>query len=174
MPTIRTLLLGLLLLVAFAPFIAIVIWNISGNAVLSVQTNSMSGTFSAGDALLVAKVAPFTMRRGDIVSYRSARNASVVVTHRVVAANGRQIILKGDRLEQNDPPVPIGRVVGRAVAIMPRIGTAIDFLHRPVGVLLALYVPAMAVIGLELRRLRHKLRRPAYSLPGRRSQSTSR
>lgn len=135
---------------------------------LDVQTNSMTPLFRAHDAVVVRPVNPVALRPGDIVSYRSALIAGQLVTHRVVTIDRlrQRLIVKGDRLPEADPPVPFTAVRGREVAVVPRIGTILEFVKKPLGLGLLIYLPAISIILSEFLRLQRHYQKQHYLLPG--------
>ncbi len=127
----------------------------SGDRVLSVQTGSMVPTFKVGDAVIVQRKGLKNLHEGDIISYRSPANKSVIVTHRLVRVDyitGR-LVTKGDALERVDLPFPASRLIGVVYKVVPRVGGTLDWLHSPTGLILAVYAPAVGVILYELKRL---------------------
>jgi signal peptidase I len=88
---------------------------------------SMHPTIREGEAITVAPVELATIRRGDVVLYRSARG---VTAHRVTrVVRGPQgalaFIPRGDSSTTRDEPVDQSAVLGRVVAV-ERGGRALD------------------------------------------------
>lgn len=137
-----------------------------GGRVVSVQSGSMEPTFRRGDALIIEPAATHDLRAGEIVSYVSPRDPSITITHRLVSVDrrGGTLITAGDKLRTTDPPFDTQRVVGRAVAVAPYLGFAIDALRHPLGLVLAVYLPACLVIFGEIRRLATAESSPKYRL----------
>jgi len=160
----RTLLIAILA--------AILITSIGGLAwfrqnqahLLDVQTGSMAPVFQPGDGLLVRKVSVKDLKPGMIISYHSQQNPSILISHRIVSIDyaAGQLITQGDRLTQADPSIPLTAVVGRAIAVFPRLGQVLELLKTPLGLALTLYLPAATVLFLEILRMTHHLRRPLY------------
>jgi signal peptidase len=122
---------------------------------LSVQTGSMEPILRPGDAVVVERTSPRRLRVGDIISYRSPRSQRLVITHRLINVDpaSHRLITRGDALEAPDPSFPSRLVVGKVVAVVPSLGLVLDNLRRPLGLAITLYVPAMAVIVSEVKRL---------------------
>ena len=131
------------------------VWREKGDRLLSVQTGSMVPTLQRGDAVAVQKTPAAELQAGDIVSYVSPINSSIVVTHRLIEVDWARgvAIIKGDALKAPDPPVPLNQILGRVRVGVPKLGFAIDALRRPAGLIIAVYLPAMIVVVLEIRRL---------------------
>ncbi len=80
---------------------------------------SMYPTIRDGEAITVAPVAAESVRRGDIILYRTERS---VIAHRVArierdGADGLRFTLRGDTCGGRDAPVAAGQVLGRVVAV---------------------------------------------------------
>lgn len=127
--------------------------RLQGLTLLSVQTGSMQPAIEPGDAVLVRQRAS-VISPGDIISFHSHDNPEVLITHRVVSvdAAGRWRT-KGDASQQVDAPVTPGQLVGKVERVIPVIGYGFDFIRHPAGLLLAVHVPAIALVSSEIRRL---------------------
>lgn len=121
---------------------------------LSVQSNSMRPLISRGDAVLVDRGERLP-RVGDIVSYVSPRNRQVVITHRVVAFDGRAgtFVAQGDNTQLADPQAPVRNIIGTVRYHVPVAGFLFDFFRKPYGLVLAVYLPAAGIVIAEVRRL---------------------
>ncbi len=130
------------------------IWYISGGRVYSVQTNSMQPVFAAGDAIIAGGL-EYEIRIGDIVSYYDRDQPHLVLTHRVIASSDSVLTTKGDANPQPDLPIQRNQVISRAVIVAPSLGRVMDWLKRPLGLLIGLYIPAIIVtVGILLRHTR--------------------
>lgn len=120
-----------------APAVILVICVIFGSGLfparpVAVASNSMKGTFSRGDMLIVKKLnaqtAKETLKEGDIIEYRYG---DIDIIHRIteirVGYDGSiQYITKGDNNPEEDPsPVSPEQVISKAV------GVKIPFLGYP-------------------------------------------
>lgn len=133
-----------LVILALASIGAWWLWRTPGTRLLSVQSGSMAPLIHKGDAVLVEPVSANVVRVGDIISYRSAEDAAVVITHRVQAVNLRRgvVVTKGDHNVTPDQPVGDSQIVGRVRLRIVGIGRAIDALHSPAGLVTVVYGPA--------------------------------
>ena len=140
-----------------------------GGHVLTVQTNSMKPVFQAGDAIIAWRVDPANLRVGDIVSYRSLRDPSVVVSHRIVAISRDHSVLttQGDALGVGDPAIAPQAVIGRVSAVAPGLGRLLTWLRSPVGLVVAVYLPCLIVIAQQTRQIVRIFHQPRYQLYGR-------
>ena len=139
--------------------------RISGHAIYSVQSGSMSPAIERGDAVIVGKSSA-DLGVGDIVSFTTPEYPGVIVTHRIMQidkAAGR-LITKGDVAGRADKPVPTGQVIGTTDRIVPYLGYGLDFLRRPAGLVVVLYLPAFVLASGELKRLARQYERRYYRL----------
>ena len=135
-----------------------------GDQLLSVQTASMTPAFRPGDALVVAPTPVSQLQPGEVISYHSPKASRVIVSHRLTNINRRtgQLTTAGDALHSPDPPVPDSLLVGRVIAVAPDLGGILDFLRQPLGLVVALYAPALIVVGCEFYRIINHYRHPGY------------
>lgn len=132
---------------------------------LSVQSASMTPIFHPGDAIVVERVSASQLHVGDIISYRTSNDGEVVISHRLQSIDRRTGLLTtvGDKLGSTpDPPFQPSQVIGRATAVAPRLGLAMDAIRKPLGLLLLLYLPTSIVIISEIRRLIRFYYQPSY------------
>ena len=157
--------LNITLLFLAASAIVLALLHIKGYRLLSVQTTSMLPTIRPEDALVITPVTAARLRVGDIVSYQSPHNLSVVISHRLVNINKQTgwLTTQGDSLNSPDPVFPPELVVGRATAVAPQLGQVLDAIREPLGLTVAIYVPAALLIASETRRLALNYVRPFYS-----------
>jgi signal peptidase I len=144
-------------------------WAIKAHGrLLSVQTGSMTPTLNRGDAVVERAVATTSLKVGDIVSYHSAVDPKMIITHRVIAIDQHHgaFITKGDSNPKSDQPVMASQIIGRAFAKAPAFGKLLDFEHTLAGLILTIYVPSIIVMIEEIYRLRRHYGRPQYRLHG--------
>jgi signal peptidase len=142
------------------------LWFISGGRIYSVATDSMRPIFAAGDAVLVRPVSFEQLRPGDIVSFRDRDQPSLVTTHRIITIDSQRarITTKGDNVAQADLPVSFAQVLGRAEYVAPHLGKLLQWLRTPVGLVIAIYIPAVTILIFELRRLLYRASVTRYRL----------
>ncbi len=131
---------------------------VGGWRALSVQTGSMEPAISPGDLVMVHRVAPESLGVGDIITYAS-REGNQTVTHRIVGVinDGGPVryFTKGDANPAPDMPVYSNYVIGKVERTVPYVGRAFDYARHPIGLLLAIYIPALIIVAGELKRLAH-------------------
>ncbi len=154
----------LALVLASASWLAL--WRIEKAQLLSVQTGSMEPALKKGDLAINVKAQPDSIKPGDIVSYFSLEDRNKIVTHRVIQANPSQgyFVTKGDNLSQPDPAVPYSALNGKTVKSIPKLGYFFDLLHKPVGLVAFVYLPALAVATFEMWILASHYKNRPYQL----------
>lgn len=79
-----------------------------------ISSSSMSPALSVGDVIYLKRVAPVSIRPGDIITFY-LHNSNAVITHRVsrVDAKAGLLYTRGDRNSEDDPaPVRFSDVIG--------------------------------------------------------------
>lgn len=133
---------------------AVVLLRQADRELYSVQSGSMEPAISVGDLVIVERNYD-TLRRGDVVSYRSPDNPKVLITHRIVGIDTVRglLTLKGDGAPAVDTPVAMHMVVGKVAYAVPKAGYPFDFLRHPLGLGVAVYIPAAVIAFGEIRKL---------------------
>lgn len=111
-----------------------------------VLSGSMEPTLSKGDLIFVRQAD--TAELGDVVVYQ-AENSLIV--HRVVTKSGDTLVTQGDANNAPDDPIDAAQIKGVVVFSVPYIGTALDLLKTPGGII-AVLVLAFALVELSFRR----------------------
>jgi signal peptidase I len=142
---------------------------------LSVQTGSMVPVLKKGDLVLVTHIPYNQLAVGDVITFRNPNNPRSTLTHRIVAlpsaATNFRIVTKGDANAVPDTPIVPGAVMGRVRHHVPHAGIIVDSVRKPLGLLILIYVPALAIIIDEFRRLVAYYKKQVYRVPWRRPQS---
>jgi len=127
-----------------------------GVQLLSVQTGSMQPLLAPYDLVVVTKIYPADLQVGQLISYHSLRDSSMIITHRVIAVDIAKnlVTTKGDALAIVDPPFGAQQIVGQVRYHAKKLGYISDNLHKPFGLIICIYLPALMIIGAELVRLR--------------------
>jgi signal peptidase len=137
---------------------------LGGWKALEVLTPSMTPAVHAGDLVLVHRVSPASLHPGNIITYTNPNHPGQTITHRLVrveqVSGVRNIVTKGDANQVADPPVPIGRVIGRVAVVTPGLGRVLGWVKTPLGVLLIVVIPGLLVIWHEVGNIRRTLRSP--------------
>ncbi|MBI5906500.1 signal peptidase I [Candidatus Saccharibacteria bacterium] len=121
-----------------------------GSKLLSVQSGSMVPALHKGDLVSVERVPESQLAVGDVITYVSASNTKRTITHRIISKENGKIITKGDANTVADQPITDKYVLGKVHYSLPYAGHAIDFVRKPVGLALIIYVPALIIIIREI------------------------
>lgn len=147
----------LLLLVIVGLFLSVTFPQLVGaDQSFVVQSSSMSPSISAGSIVYVNDVPANQIAQGDVITFQSS--ADTRTTHKVVevveTGEERRFRTKGDANEEPDPDfIASGDVIGRVGFHVPLIGYVVSFAQTKVGLLLFVVVPAVLLLGMELRDL---------------------
>lgn len=137
---------------------SLVVAPLLGVRVLSVQSGSMHPAIEKGHAVIVNSVPNESLKVGDVITFRATnQDNAVTVTHRVLelpseATSGR-FITKGDANSSADEPIAPEQITGRVDTQVPLLGSALDFVTTPAGLVLLIYIPALYVVIDELIKL---------------------
>lgn len=141
----------LLLLLTFGPMVL-------PYKVLTVYSGSMEPTIHTGAVIVVLPVSARDVRVGDVITFQKPSGAAELVTHRVVAIEGtgadRSFITKGDANAASDGwRVPATGNGYRYWFGIPGVGFALAWIQSPLGRILFLLIPAVALAGITLFEL---------------------
>lgn len=133
--------------------------NIAGYTPLSVQTDSMSPTFNAGDLIFIKKCDTSTLKEGDIITFHTIiQNQYVLNTHRIAAIENygsvRSFTTKGDNnIIEDTHHIADGDIVGKYVGRLPGFGKLIDFISSSTGFLVCIVLPMLIFFGYQVYHL---------------------
>ena len=137
--------------------------GIFGYKPLIVLSGSMKSTIDIGDLVFVKDINIKDLKEGDIIAYKASSKS--IVTHRIInVINDKNDICfetKGDSNNiKDDILVCNEKIVGKYIFKISKIGNAIMFIQKPMGLVLIMVVilSASAVIYLiENNRATKKL-----------------
>ena len=104
-----------------------------GMAQVIVVSGSMEPAIQVGDLLLIREQDRY--EGGDIITYRSGQS---LITHRLIAVDGTNLVTQGDANNVADEPITLSQVEGKMLLRIPALGRAILFLRTPTGILATL------------------------------------
>lgn len=129
-------------------------WNLN-----VVYGGSMEPSMGKGSLAVIRPVDPLEVTVGDVITYKS-RSSDMLVTHRVVEVKDKasgsspSFITRGDANEGNDPlSVPSKNIVGGVWLSVPYLGYVMDYLKEPLVFGLAVGIPALFIVALELKNI---------------------
>jgi signal peptidase len=135
-----------------------------GWSTLVVLSGSMEPAMPVGGLAFVEPVDnDDEVQIGDVVTYPRPDRSGTLVSHRVFAVSdhlgGPTIWTIGDANEAPDPwAVTDDDLVGRVRFTLPYMGTLSQELQTPMGFLIAIAIPAIALIVTELWRIAENFR----------------
>ena len=135
---------GTLLLVALLlPFLLFAVPQVVGaDHGFVILSGSMEPALSPGDVVIVSDSA--SVQVGDVITFDGGD--TVPITHRIIGVEDGQYITKGDANENVDgAAVPPANVLGRVVLTIPLVGYVILWANTPVGQILLVVVPLVAL-----------------------------
>lgn len=133
--------------------------SIAGFSPLTVQTDSMQPTFSAGDLIIIKKCDPDTLEVGDIITFHTIiENQYALNTHRIkeiTEENGiKNYVTKGDNNALEDTHIITGAdVAGKYVGKIPLLGKLMNFISSSVGFLLCIVFPLLIFFIYQIYQL---------------------
>ena len=126
-----------------------------------IASKSMLPTIKVNDAIVVKRENDDAYNVGDIISFFSSEydEDGMIITHRVVGKNKLSIdssnyITKGDNNSLPDRnSVNTSDVYGKVLLVIPNLGKAQQFLSKPIHFLIAIMVPALIIIIIDLFKI---------------------
>jgi signal peptidase len=114
----------------------------------------MNPTISKGSLVIVNKKKT-EFPQNDIITFKYPVNMQRTITHRIVGrvteSNYDYFVTKGDNNKENDPwKVTPDLIVGSVVLIIPTIGYLVEFISKPLGLVVLVIIPAMILIYKEI------------------------
>ena len=93
-----------------------------------VLTGSMSGTIEPNDLIITKKQNGYS--EGDIITF----SGQTSVTHRIIGIENGRYRTKGDANNTADSSAVFQEdIIGKVVAVIPKIGAVIGFVRQPAG-----------------------------------------
>jgi hypothetical protein len=119
------------------------------------------------DALGVHAVPLAKLNRDDIVAFRNPANPNQILTERIQQIDTPKglITVKGDEANSSSQ-IDYSLLVGRVKYRMGYMGYTLDFLRSRYGLALCVYLPALLIVGQELKQLSATYKRETYRLVG--------
>ena len=113
-----------------------------------VLSGSMETQISSGDIVIVKEVDKNTLKKGDIIAFKSN---DIVITHRideiVIEDNKVKYITKGDNNNTRDEGIVLPeQIEGIFKCNIPKLGNFAIFIQTPIGILVCLSIPIILLI----------------------------
>lgn len=158
--TVCSLLGTILLIVLILGCIPLTVPKAFGYNIYTVISGSMEPTIPVGSLVYVKYQEPETIQKKDVIAFYGAKDASSIVTHRVVTNKklSGEFITKGDANQTKDMnPVNYNNYMGKVVLSIPVIGGIAQSLTTGSGKI-ALFCLIAFILLLEiLGSLLHKV-----------------
>jgi signal peptidase I len=121
-----------------------------------VLSGSMEPQIHVGSMVVSRPLDMGSVNAGDIITFRSPLNGQFT-THRVISVENSPSLFfrtKGDTNEDADPFI-VGQqsVVGRVCFNVAYLGYIIQLIRSRLGLLLALYLPGLIIVLMEVRNI---------------------
>lgn len=128
----------------------------------SVQSGSMFPTLQEGDFLVTKTEQLYT--EGQIITFMDVNTSNGhSITHRVEGVYPLSEALyqtKGDANTRSDEQLVLhSSVLGRVIWKIPALGTLLDWIKTPLGLVLCIFLPSIGIVLTEFRRIVAELRR---------------
>lgn len=130
--------------------------TVLGVGVAVVISGSMEPEIRVDDLVVIVKTDDYALR--DVVVYEGK---NYPVTHRIVSMRTDEdgkvwVTTQGDANNTDDGELPIERICGEVVCVLPGVGRIQGFLQSPLGMLMLTFVAVVIVGAVELSQsLRH-------------------
>ena len=151
------------LIAGIALLLIISVFPITGNyKLMIVQSGSMAPAIKMGGLVLVKPADEYKI--GDVITFGSDARTKTPITHRIydvrVIEGNISYITKGDANEEQDQrEIQKRDILGKVLFSVPYIGYAVDFAKKPIGFMLIIIVPAVIIIGDEIKKIWKELKK---------------
>jgi len=135
---------------------------ITGNyKVMMVLSGSMEPSIKIG-SLVIAKPAD-NYKIGDVITFQKKTDLEST-THRIeeirVAGGKALYTTKGDINNASDrTEVSEDDIIGKVLFDVPYLGYVVNFIQKPIGFLLMIIIPAIIIIGDEIRKIYNEVKK---------------
>jgi len=130
---------------------------ITGNIkLLTVISGSMEPTIKLGSVVLIKPEQDYKI--GHIITFGKDTKTEKPTTHRVydIKVEGGQVvyITRGDANNAPDSKEITNKdILGKVLLVVPYAGYVVDFARKPLGFVVFIIVPAVLIVGDELRKI---------------------
>lgn len=123
---------------------------------MTIDKEAGTGAFNKNDLIIIKKVDPSNLEKGDIITYRG-RDGDII-THRITdlitdSKDGEKVPAfetKGDFSPGYDfYPVRYEQIIGEYQFRLPKLGGIAMFLQTPAGVIIILLIPVLIVFAVD-------------------------
>ena len=117
-----------------------------------VTSGSMRPTIKTGAVVMVKPVHSYKVR--DIITFQNGPGEKDIVTHRIMSRQGDEFTTQGDANNVADmKPIKEEQILGKVIWNVSYVGYVANFARSKLGFMLFILVPAVAIIGNEVRKI---------------------
>lgn len=144
-----------ILLPVVAGAVGLTILQSRGGQLVSIQDSSMQPGLKAGDALIAESVRAADIEVGNVIIFDDPNKEGQLLVRRVTSIDHKRGMInsQSDTSQRLTKSMSFDSVNGRAVAVGHKLGTVYDFVHKPIGIFLAVYLPVLMIIVAEVFRV---------------------
>jgi signal peptidase len=130
---------------------------VPGNIKLMVvQSGSMEPKIKTGSIVMIKPISDYKV--GDIITFGPYSKTKAPTTHRIFeikTLDGQSVyVTKGDANNAQDlREITKGDILGKVLFSVPYLGYAVEFAKQPMGFILIIVVPAVIIVGDEIRNI---------------------
>jgi len=138
-------------------FLIITLFPIKGNyKVKVVLSGSMEPAIHIGSIVIIKPISQYKI--GDVVIFGKDTKQDIPITHRIVSSRAVEGVLlfttKGDANEDPDTTeIRESDIHGRVLFSVPWMGYVIEFVRKPLGMIIVVFIPALFIIYEEIRKI---------------------
>jgi hypothetical protein len=156
--------LAFTVLIAFC-VIGVGAWRMHNPAFVSVHGTNPSAQLQSGDAVMTRIVKLTDLQPGDIVSFYNPQDTTSTSTVRVgqVDRANRTFTPVSDTNKKSQA-VDSSLLIGKVEYRLNKLGYVLNFVHSRIGLIIGAYLPALFIVGQELKQLAIAYDRPTYRL----------
>ena len=150
-------------IIVIALLLIVSVFPVTGNyKLMIVQSGSMTPAIKMG-SVVVDKPAD-NYKIGDVITFGEVSKTKTPTTHRVhdikVNEGKPYYITKGDANNAPDQKeIAKKDIVGKVLFSIPYLGYGVDFAKKPIGFALIIIIPAMLVIGDEIKKIFREIKK---------------
>jgi len=162
--TFKIIYYAVLTIIIFIALVFIVsVFPISGNIkILSVLSGSMEPKIHTGSIVIIKPASEYKV--GDVVTFGQNTKTEVPTTHRIAEErlqDGNKVFLtKGDANNAEDnKEISEKDIIGKVFVSVPYVGYIIDFIKKPVGLLIVIVIPAVIIVYDQIQNISKEIKK---------------
>ncbi len=143
----------LVIIAAIAILLIVSVLPITGNIkFMIVQSGSMEPEIKTGSIVMVKPASEYKV--GDIITFGAYSKTKAPTTHRIYEIKDNTYITKGDANNAPDSKIVSQKeIIGKVIIDVPYLGYAVHAVRQPVGFVAVLIIPALIIIGDEIKKI---------------------